>query len=125
MISGMALGWDMVWAQAAIRMGVPLICAVPFEGQELRWPAETQRWYRTVLAFHAASVIVTAFGGYSPQTMHTRNRWMVDHCDAVAALWDGQPDGGTASCIRYALSVGRPIENLWEEYLLTCVVPLR
>jgi len=125
MISGMALGWDTAWARAAMRMGVPLVCAIPFEGQERQWPEAAQQWYRTVLQFHAAEVVVAAYGGYTPQALHARNRWMMDHCDAVAALWDERPDGGTASCLRYAYAIGRPVENLWDEFLLTCVVPLR
>lgn len=34
-ISGMALGWDIAFALAAIDLNIPLIAAIPFKGQEL------------------------------------------------------------------------------------------
>lgn len=114
-ISGMALGWDTAWAVAAIRLGVPLIAAVPFDGQESRWPAESQRRFRSILE-HAREVHVVSAGGYSPAAMHARNRWMVDRCDLLCALWNGS-SGGTAGCVAYARSVGRRTENLWQRWI--------
>jgi uncharacterized phage-like protein YoqJ len=40
--------------------------------------------------------------------MQKRNEWMVDHADAVIAVWDGSPSG-TANCIGYARKKRRPI----------------
>jgi len=39
-------------------------------------------------------------------------RYVVDHCDVLVALWDGQPAkgrGGTAEIVAYARKAGRPI----------------
>jgi hypothetical protein len=47
--------------------------------------------------------------------MQIRNEWMVDHCTHVAALWDGSP-GGTGNCIRYVRKIGRPFDNLWQDW---------
>jgi uncharacterized phage-like protein YoqJ len=116
MISGMALGWDTAFAIATIRLGIPLVAAVPFSGQESRWPEAAQARYRSIIAA-ASDVIVVSPGSYAPAAMHARNRWMVDHCDALAALWNGSPDGGTAACVRYAASVGRQTINLWSEFV--------
>ena len=113
-ISGLALGWDTAWAIAAIRCGVSFTAAVPFKGQELRWPDAAQRRYRELLVA-AEDVAVVSKGGYSSAAMHIRNRWMVDRCDAVVALWDGS-GGGTGSCIVYANSIGRQVFNLWPEF---------
>ena len=110
----MALGWDTAVAMAATRCGVPLICAVPFAGQELRWPEAAQQRYRALLA-GAAEVTIITLGGYSSQAMHARNRWMVDRCDVLATLWNGS-SGGTAACVAYADSVGRRKINLWPEF---------
>lgn len=38
LISGMALGVDMIWAELAISNNLPLIAAVPCFGQESKWP---------------------------------------------------------------------------------------
>ena len=113
-ISGMALGWDTAWAIAALRLGVPLIAAVPFAGQESRWPSSAQDRYRAILAA-ATRVEITSPGGYSAAAMHVRNRWMVDNCDTLVALWSGA-SGGTGACVAYAQSVGRRWMNLWSEF---------
>lgn len=119
-ISGVALGWDTAVALAAIDLGIPLVCAVPFLGQELRWPLESQRVYRWILE-RADAVEVICSGGYSPQKMQLRNIAMVGDCDLLLACWDGSP-GGTGNCIRYAESEGRPILNCYND--LTASVSL-
>jgi hypothetical protein len=99
-ISGMALGVDQDWAEIAVRLGVPFIAAVPFEGQERKWRPEQQKYYRELLA-KAREVVVVSPGGYSIEAMHARNRWMVHACNALVSVWDGSP-GGTGSCVNYA-----------------------
>lgn len=113
-VSGMALGWDMAFAEAALTLGIPLTAAIPFAGQESKWPTASQERYRNILARAARSVIVCD-GGYSSAKMQTRNEWMVDKCDRLVALWDGSP-GGTGNCIKYARQVGRDVINLWALY---------
>lgn len=99
-ISGLALGWDTYLALAAIRVGVPLIGAIPFNGQESRWPPESQAIYNHIQD-HATELVVVCGGGYSPEKMQRRNAWMVDHCDFLLACWDGST-GGTGNCLAYA-----------------------
>jgi predicted Rossmann fold nucleotide-binding protein DprA/Smf involved in DNA uptake len=113
-VGGMALGWDTAWALAALDVGVPLVAALPFKGQESRWPVESQRLYHWILE-RAAEVVIVCPGGYSPDKMQRRNEWMVDRCDELAALWDGSA-GGTANCVAYADQVGRPVVNLWPDW---------
>ena len=113
-ISGLALGWDMELAEAALDLCIPLTCAIPFAGQESRWPKESQdRWNKIVK--HATYTHIVSEGGYAPWKMQTRNIWMVDNCDLVLALWDGS-DGGTGNCIKYANKIDKPIVNLWDKY---------
>ena len=112
-ISGMALGWDQAVAGAALLAGVPLIAAVPFRGQESKWPEQSQLAYRELLAA-AARIVEVCDPGYAVWKMQKRNEWMVDHCTRLMALWDGSP-GGTKNCIDYA--EGKiPIDNLWDQW---------
>ena len=113
-ISGMALGWDTAWALTALELKVPLIAAVPFRDQESRWPLKSRELYRAILE-QAERVEIVCEGDYMPWKMQKRNEWMCDHADRVCALWNGSP-GGTANCIRYAKSIGKSIDNLWEHY---------
>lgn len=113
-ISGMALGWDIACATAAVELSIPLVVAIPFSGQEDLWPFEAQRRYNDTVS-RASRVVVVSAGEYEPWKMQKRNEWMVDHCQSVIALWNGQP-GGTANCVKYANKLRRPVRNLWEEY---------
>lgn len=113
-ITGMAQGWDQALGWAAYDLGTPFIAAVPFAGQEKAWPSVSQGYYNDLLAL-AENVVYVCEDGYAPWKMQKRNEWMVDNSDGVLALWDGS-DGGTHNCIKYAMKVGKPINNLWEQY---------
>ena len=115
-ISGMAIGWDMALAQAAINLGIPFHAYVPFEGQELKWPMSTRLYYK-VLRDKAEHVKICSTGGYSKASMQLRNQQMVDDCDVVAALWNGSA-GGTQNCLTYAMMVGKPYINFWPQFVM-------
>lgn len=114
LITGMALGWDTALAVAAHTMLLPYIAAVPFEGQENRWPEESRELYRFLLS-HAEKTVVVCEGGYAPWKMQKRNEWMVDNCDTVLALWNGSK-GGTANCVAFAEKTGVYVHNMWDTY---------
>lgn len=113
-ISGMALGWDTAWALAALDLGLPLIAAVPFDGQPNRWPESSQHLHADILA-RASQVVVVAPGPYAAWKFERRNEWMVDRADRIAALWSGA-SGGTARCVAYAQRLGKPVDNLWTRW---------
>lgn len=106
-ISGMALGVDQWWAEVALESGVPVYAAVPFVGQESRWPDSSKEHYR-VLMQAATRVKVVCEGGYSAAKMQKRNEWMVDHADVILAIWDGSK-GGTGNCVAYAQKQKKPL----------------
>jgi uncharacterized phage-like protein YoqJ len=106
-ITGMALGIDQWAANVAIKLGIPFLAAIPFEGQENAWPESSQRTFRTLLKKAAEKVIVCE-GGYEASKMQRRNEWMVNNCNILIAVWDGTP-GGTSNCINYAKSINREI----------------
>jgi uncharacterized phage-like protein YoqJ len=113
-ISGMALGWDQAFAEAALQLGIPVCAAVPFDGQASRWPRRSRRHYEDLLSL-AKWIHVVSPGPYELWKMQARNRWMVDNCNRLAALWNGTP-GGTANCLQYARRKV-PIDNLWGRWL--------
>lgn len=104
LITGMALGVDQIAAEKCIGLGIPFVAAVPFAGQESKWPERAQADYRRLLA-HAAEVVIVSRGGYSFDKMHKRNRWIVDHCDRLLSVWNGTL-GGTYNCVMYAMKRG-------------------
>lgn len=109
-ITGMALGIDQWAAAIAHKKKIPFLAAIPFEGQEGKWPAESQRVFRLLRKLASEEVIICP-GGYSADKMQTRNIWMVDICDKLIAVWDGSK-GGTGNCVEYAKSINKEIYHI-------------
>jgi uncharacterized phage-like protein YoqJ len=109
-ITGMALGVDMIFANLAINRKIPLIAAIPFVGQEKKWPIESQRIYNRILSYAEQKVIVSP-EGYASWKMQVRNEWMVNRCDILIAVWDGT-EGGTYNCVNYAISKEKDIRRI-------------
>lgn len=115
-ISGMALGADQLFASAVINLdqdNIPrvLIAAVPFAGQESKWPASSQEIYNYIIS-RCNQVEYVCEPGYAPWKMQTRNCWMVDRAQYVLAVWNGAKSGGTWNCLGYAASRNRIIDQL-------------
>lgn len=115
-ITGMAVGWDQAVGVAAKMTGTPYDCYIPFAGQELKWPESAQQRYDYLLT-HARRVFIVSPGGYAAWKMHERNKAMVSNADTILALYNGDPAGGTAECVRYAERCGKLVLNAWQEYL--------
>ncbi len=107
-ITGMALGIDQWAAMIAHKLGIPFLAAIPFEKQENKWPEESQKTWRLLRKLASEEVIISP-GGYSAEKMQARNQWMVDHCDKLIAIYNGDKTGGTANCINYAQSIEKEI----------------
>lgn len=108
-ISGMALGVDQEAALVCIDYDIPFTAALPFPGQELRWPTESRVNYQKIL--QKAAEVVYVMKNYHRGAFQARNQWMVNRCDIVLSVWDGSP-GGTANCCRYADDVHKPRINI-------------
>lgn len=107
-ISGMALGADTIWAEEALQLQIPVTAAIPFVGQESLWSARDKLNYEEILAHPLVTKVICAPGGASTHKYHHRNKWLVDHSDALVSVWDGTA-GGTRHCLLYAQEVGKPI----------------
>jgi len=110
-ISGMARGVDLWAAEIVLYLkstGQPiqLICAVPYDGFEDRWPMDLKSLYRSIL--HKADRVEFVCTGYSRNCFQLRNKWMVDHSSLVIAVYNGGP-GGTKNTINYALHNSVPV----------------
>lgn len=109
-ISGMALGVDMWAAIETLSLKIPLIAAIPFKGQESVWNDRHKNQYNAILEV-AKEVIIVTPGGYEVWKMQKRNQYMVDRCDLLIAIWNGDK-GGTKNCVDYAIKVNRKIWRL-------------
>jgi uncharacterized phage-like protein YoqJ len=107
-ISGMALGVDQWAAHIAYRLNIPFVAAMPFVGQDSVWNEESKKVFQALLKKASEQVIVSE-GGYTAAKMQIRNEYMVDHCDVLVAVYNGDPTGGTANCVKYAQGIGKKI----------------
>lgn len=114
-ISGGAQGFDQALALASWTIGIPYIVAVPFIGQDAKWPDDAKKLYQHILD-HARRVEVVCEGGYANWKFAARDRWMVDNAEGVVTLYDGSGKSGTAITVEYAQKQGKPVENLWESW---------
>lgn len=113
-VVGGALGADTYAAEYALSRNIPytLILPFPVEVMGSRW-READRVRLNRHAAHAFDVrIINRSGHYDVRSYQQRNEAMVNVAAHVFALWSGKRAGGTANCIRYALTAGRPVYNL-------------
>jgi uncharacterized phage-like protein YoqJ len=110
-ISGMCIGYDQYLANIAIKLKIPLLAAIPFEGQEKKWTTSYQRIYNKLLS-KASEIVIVSPPGYSAEKMQIRNEFMVDRCDILLACWD-RSAGGTGNCVKYAQSVKKTEEIIF------------
>lgn len=107
-VSGMALGADMWWAQAALDAGLRLWAYIPDEHQSDRW-SDTDRAAWKELRSRAERE--EALGeSYDVRHLHERNSRMIADCDVLIAVRDPRKtSGGTVSTMRKAETAGLPI----------------
>lgn len=110
-ISGMALGCDTYCAEIVLDLqkqypNITLTAAVPCADQASRWSKAQQERYRKLLEKCNDKVILAEH--YYRGCMQKRNRYMVDNCDVLIAIYDGK-SGGTMNAVNYAKSVSRKL----------------
>ena len=104
LISGMAMGIDLICAEITLNLkekypNITLESAIPFKEQAMLWPKKYLDRYRSVLDKCDNINIISE--AYSDDVYENRNRYMVDKCDLLLAVWNGKP-GGTGNTITYA-----------------------
>ena len=107
LISGMALGVDMLFAEIAIERKLDLLAAIPCKGQEKVWPKKSQDRYNKILSYENCEKVYVN-EKYSGWAMQQRNEYMVDSCGLLLAVWDGTT-GGTCNAVQYAKKVNKEI----------------
>lgn len=105
-ISGMARGWDTIFARACLYYNIPLSCYVPYKEQK-----PTTEYYDDIL--NKATQVLYIDDEYSKQSFLNRDKAMVDNSNIVVAGWDGRKKGGTFYTINYAIKQKKLVINLF------------
>lgn len=107
-ISGMALGADTWWAQAALAAELDLAAYLPCPQQADRWPEDDRRTWARLCAAARREVVIAEH--YSVRALHARNSAMLADCDALVAVHDPSvTTGGTTTTVARARRAGRPV----------------
>ncbi len=102
---------------------VKLICAIPYKEQAERWGWMWKQRYYDVL--RGADSIKQICDGYQWECFHIRNRYMVDSCDLLIAVYNGQEKGGTAYTVNYAMKQGKEVVIIHPDTLEKMVIPAK
>lgn len=99
--SGMAMGTDQIFAKVVEDMDIPLICCYPYRRDKFH-PIEQE-------INSKAKDVKFISEEYSKQSYWIRDKYMVDNCDVLLAVFDGNKKGGTWITVDYAQRIGKPV----------------
>jgi hypothetical protein len=110
-VSSLAVGSDQLFANAALRHGIPLDVVLPFTGfvEDFDEGFERDAYERLLSA--AASTTCLPWNERSNGAYLAAGLWLVDHCDLLIAIWDGEKAagvGGTGDVVDYSRDAGKP-----------------
>ena len=124
---GGARGVDIVCGEIVIaeklskHPDIRLVCAIPYREQAEKWGWMWRTRYLDLL--RAADKIEQMCSNYQRGCYHMRNRYMVDNCDLLIAIYNGENKGGTAYTVNYAREWGKEILIIDPNTLEKRVIP--
>lgn len=99
--SGMASGVDQIFARVAEELGIPLVCCYAFHHKS---------FHPQQLAIHEKAAEIRYVSDKRSDDVYTiRDRYLVDRCDVMYAVFDGIKAGGVWDAIQYAESLGKEV----------------
>lgn len=121
-ISGMALGVDTIFAKAVLKMrmeapeSIRLIAAVPCIEQDKLWRGNDKTTYKNILSL-SDEVVHVSKEPYTKGCMNARNQYMIDRCNVLLAVWNGDKIGGTADAVKRAERAGKEIVRIDPRFI--------
>ncbi|HET9168740.1 MAG TPA: hypothetical protein VFN97_04860 [Actinospica sp.] len=111
----LAAGADQLFARLVLEAGGSLHAVIPSRDYDRTFGPADLATYRELLAA-AAETTVLDYDEPGEPAYYAAGLYVVEHCDLLAAVWNGEPArglGGTGDIVRYAGTVGRPVTILW------------
>ena len=111
----LAAGADQLIAREALQCGGRLLVIVPARGYESTFSHKELRSYENLMA-QADDVTRLDFSDPSERAYWAAGQAVVDLCDVLVAIWDGQPArglGGTGDVVDYATRAGKEVRVIW------------
>jgi hypothetical protein len=117
-VSSLAEGADQMFAAHVVAAGGMLEAILPCDGYASSLVTDDGRTQFEQLRQAADMVIKLPYPAPSEQAFLAAGLVLVERCDHLFAVWDGQPArglGGTADIVSYARARGRPVTVLWVD----------
>lgn len=119
-VTSLAIGADQLFADAALRQGVPIEVILPFVNfaEDFAEGAERDSYER--LLSSAASITCLPWRDRSNGAYLAGGLWVVDHCDVFVAIWNGDKAaavGDTGDVVKYCMDAGKPCIHIHSETL--------
>lgn len=114
-VTSLAAGADQLFATIVIRCGGSLHVVVPASGYETTFNGKDRSEFSRLLQL-ASEVERLPFDAPTEEAFFAAGKRVVDLCDVLLAVWDGEPSrglGGTADVVRYACQAGRDVRIIW------------
>lgn len=117
-ITGMALGFDTLVAEACIDVGIPFIAYLPFENQHEKWGFHQQSTFEQLLK-QAELVYLVSKGPWENWKYLERDKMIVENSDLILAYFNedkdkGRTGSGTGFTISHAEKQGVPWRNVFN-----------
>jgi predicted Rossmann fold nucleotide-binding protein DprA/Smf involved in DNA uptake len=113
-VSGMALGSDLLFAKAALDLGIRVHAAIPGEDQTKGWTIPQINYRQAILDNPLTTSYLVSKGPCNATKYKNRNIYIVYNCQAMVVVKPNKFASGTGHCIRYAESVSRPILHTFD-----------
>jgi uncharacterized phage-like protein YoqJ len=95
-VSGLRLGAEVLGADAAVQLGLPLVVVLPFPDADARWPEASRRRFRELLDASAEVVtlenkVPTNNSGVAG-SLARRDAWLARNVSGAVLVWDRTSD---------------------------------
>ncbi|NTU81035.1 MAG: hypothetical protein HGA45_16910 [Chloroflexales bacterium] len=111
-LSGLALGADTLFAEAALALDIPLESCIANGAVIEKYARGRERTQHYRLRAQSRVVHELPYAERSAESYLALGHWLVDSCDLLMAVWNGKPPdrpGGTGDVIELALAASRPV----------------
>ncbi|HEX2862179.1 MAG TPA: hypothetical protein VHN79_11090 [Lacunisphaera sp.] len=112
-LSSAAAGADLLFVQAALDQGLGWEACLPLPVVDFQRDFPPEEWPAVAALLPRAELLeVVAEAGTREDAYLSGGLEIVNRCDVLLVVWDGQPargKGGTADVVAYARALGRPV----------------
>lgn len=114
-MASLAEGADQLFAELVLAAGGKLHAVIPAHRYETTFQGRALEHYIWLLGA-AEETTCLPFEVPDEPAYHAAGNYIVEHCDLLVAVWDGQPArglGGTGDAVAYARELGRNVLVSW------------